>query len=60
MARREEDVRSAVQQQVWNERPRHGFVLRGSQWVNPLEGEGNSSCLSLVENIRLHVTYVVP
>ena len=53
-------MRSAVRQQVWNEPPGHGFVLRGWLPVNQLEGESNSSCMSLVENIRLHVTYVVP
>jgi hypothetical protein len=58
-ASRQFDVRSAVQQQVWNERPRFGFVLRGSLSIDQLEGEGGSSCMSIIDNIRLEVHYVV-
>jgi hypothetical protein len=53
------DVRSAFQQQVWNERPRFGFLLRGALRLDQLEGNGQSSCMSVLENIRLHVTYVI-
>lgn len=53
------DTTSAVAQHVTNKRPRYGFVLRGSLSIFQLEGEGNSSCLSIIDNIRLHVTYVV-
>jgi hypothetical protein len=55
---RQVDVRSAFQQQVWNELPRLGFLLRGSISLDQLEGEGQSSCMTILENIRLHVTYV--
>src|SRR5581483_8404734 len=44
-------------QQLANQAPRWGFVLRGAiEPLNQLEGHGRSSCESIVSNIRMHVT----
>jgi hypothetical protein len=53
------DVGSAFQQQISNERPRLGFLLRGAFSLDQLEGEGQSSCMTKLEDIRLRVTYVI-
>lgn len=37
---------------------RYGFVLRGA--IEQLNGDDNSACMSIVNKIQLHITYVVP
>jgi hypothetical protein len=37
---------------------RYGFVLRGQ--YESLDGGSNSSCVSIIRNMQLHVTYLVP
>jgi hypothetical protein len=56
---RQVDVGTAFQQQILNQRPRLGFLLRGAFALDQLEGEGQSSCISELENVRLRVTYVI-
>ena len=37
---------------------RHGYVLRGA--LEDVEAKDDTSCMSSVRNIGLHITYVVP
>jgi hypothetical protein len=40
--------------------PGRGFLLSGGPSLDQLEAEDNTSCMSVLSNIRLQVTYTVP
>jgi hypothetical protein len=51
------DVRVPVEDWFSPDSPRYGFILKGS--IEDVENDDQSSCMSEIRNIALHVNYMV-